>query len=400
MLVQFLPYRTMDSDQETETTVNVFSVRNIAIGVTTAFIFAAGVVFAFAYKDHIFGSSKSVETSIKDSSTAGVNVFLIDCISKNYFSYSLQNKTKTILQSNSNLINYGIYRNSLSLSSDRSKILATGSDYTKDKLTTGSDYTEDKLIPHIYIRHLAKINNEPDMILIENEYIDESLRPSFSPDDKKVIYATKIGKKSQIYQIAAKINQKANLIQEFDEDSILHLFKYTIDGKFIVALFSKNEKFVLRFIELDESVDEPFKDIEIDPKSCYNDFGDDFEYFKNSFILNFSISKDNAKIVFLFNCLELYQNLNRTNKLYMINRDESEIFIPKKIYETKKKIAEFNSLYWLPNYEEIILNENSIYSCILKIININSDSSVNEKVVELKDSDDKPIEGYCLGLSK
>ena len=192
------------------------------------------------------------------------------------------------------------------------------------------------------------------MILIENENINRTLNPSFSPDDKHVIYATKNEKKFQIYRIEANENPGNNdLIQEFDENSKLILFRYTIDGKFIVALFSKNKKFIFRFIELNDNEElKPFKDIEIDPKNFCKDFDDDF--FNSSFILNFSISNDNSKIVFLFQSPSLRSLNNNLKEIFIINRNDTEICIPKKIYETKKELNELNSLDWLPNDEEII----------------------------------------------
>ena len=59
-----LESQIINENQENKTTLNIFSVRNVALGLA-AVVVAVGCIVTFAYKDQMFGSSRSFETTVQ-----------------------------------------------------------------------------------------------------------------------------------------------------------------------------------------------------------------------------------------------------------------------------------------------------------------------------------------------
>lgn len=363
-------------NQATKTSVNIFSVRNIAI-VLTVFVLAVTCILTYIFKDQILGWFQSVNDDVivndggddHNENSQLIGNIIYSSLSGSYLnSFSVDTKEVKFLRENS----CASSTDSWPLSSDLKSIVYIVS-YV---------YSSDQQNVFIYIQN----NDGSEIMVVENENIDNTLKVSFSPDDSKIIYAIKIGGKSQIYSIDAISSPKNNdLIQEFGEDSKLRGFKYTIDGKSILAIFSKNEKYTFRIINLDDKKRKS-KDIEIDPKTFCKNLSQEKSFFVG---INFLISKDHSKIVFT-------NESEEQNEIYVINLNKTKTTdnsIPKKIYENKN--GTLYSLNWSPNFKNIVLNEydKNLNLPVIKIINIDPDA---EKVEVLKDKDDNLIEGYAL----
>ena len=86
-----------------------------------------------------------------------------------------------------------------------------------------------KFVTGIYIYINDSITKREKFIVI-NKYTDNRS----NPDDEKIIYAIKNNEITAIFERNLKFGNDIS-VQTFDKDSILRRFKYTMDGKFIVA---------------------------------------------------------------------------------------------------------------------------------------------------------------------
>lgn len=221
----------------------------------------------------------------------------------------------------------------------------------------------------------------------------------------KIIYA--ISHQSVLMEKDLKSNHERNLLT-LARHSNLSLFKYTPDGKFIVAFiidYNTNGNDMFHVIE---SISGKCRmKINLNPKTICKYSEKKFFELKNEnnvffCIKTFSISQSNSKIAFILQLEDsTYARARKIimSEIYVIDLRE-ESFIPKQVYQADKYLT---SLNWLPNGKSIIFTEefykaeNHNPSLNMKILNIDSDSYEKIEVSVLKDKEDKIIEGQVLG---